>query len=348
MRILVTGGAGFIGSNLAMTLQARYPQASLVVLDDFSNGNFANLAGFRGDVVTADMAVRGSLDALGGREFDAIYHLAANTDTRVSDQPRMMRQNVEAFRNLLDFSRARRVPIVYASSAATYGRREGRMKESDEALPANVYAFSKLVMDNIAREETERHGGTWKLVGVRYFNVYGPHEGHKGVPSSMAYHLSNQMVKGERPRIFEFGEQTRDFVHVDDAVNGTIHAMERSKQSGVYNIGSGKGRSFNELIAALNKALGTSLEPEYIDNPYKAFYQNHTEADLTRSNADLGYAPKLDLEAGVASYMKWLHPDFKPPAQRGRATAVKGSGSTRAKAAHPVRRQSTRASTPRA
>lgn len=307
MRILVTGGAGFIGSNLVHALQARHPEARITVLDDFSSASFLNLTGFTGDVVCADMADPSWTLAVVEQEFDQIYHLAANTDTRVTDQALMMRQNVEAFRLLLGFCAEARTPIVYASSAATYGRREGLMKESDPPEPANVYAFSKAIMDNMASQVVEDTEGEWMVAGVKYFNVYGPRESHKGVPASMIYHLSNQMLEGKRPRIFEFGDQKRDFVHVDDVVDGTIKAMEAAT-AGLYNLGSGQARSFNELVKILNNTLGTNLEPEYFKNPF-AFYQNHTEADLTRSREVLGYKPKHTLESGVASYMRWLHPN---------------------------------------
>ncbi len=308
MHILVTGGAGFIGSNLTLALQRRYPEAQIVVLDDFSNANFENLNGFQGEVVCADMSEPGWMVSLANYSFDMIYHLASNTDTRVSDQSLMMRQNVEAFRLLLEFASESSIPIVYASSAAVYGRKEGMMAESNPSEPANVYAFSKSIMDNMARSSSEERGGEWKIVGVRYFNVYGPGEGHKGVPASMIYHLSQQMCEGKVPRIFEFGEQKRDFVYVEDVVEGTILAMEKSKQSGIYNLGYGEARSFNQLVEVLNQSLGLDYEPEYFKNPF-AFYQNYTQADLSHSKQELGYQPRYSLEEGVSTYMRWLYPE---------------------------------------
>ena len=160
-------------------------------------------------------------------------------------------------------------------------------------------------MDNLARRETAA-SNDWNIVGLRYFNVYGPREAHKGVPASMILHLSRQMKEGKRPRIFKFGEQQRDFVYVKDIVQGTLRAME-AKESGIYNLGSGRPRSFNELIAILNKSLGTNFEPEYFDNPH-AHYQNLTEADLTNVRKALGYEPQFSIEDGVADYMRWLYP----------------------------------------
>ena len=146
----------------------------------------------------------------------------------------------------------------------------------------------------------------WIIVGLRYFNVYGPREAHKGVPASMVYHLSRQMKSGQRPRIFKHGDQKRDFVYVKDIVEGSIRALE-AKQSGIYNLGSGQARSFNELIDVLNRSLGTDFKPDYIENPH-AHYQDYTQADLTSVRSGLGYEPKYSLETGVADYMKWLYP----------------------------------------
>ena len=304
--LLVTGGAGFIGSNLVLALQEKYPEARLTVIDDFRSGDFKNLRGFLGDVVAENLAAFDWREKFGDAHFDGIFHLASITDTTNHDQFVQVRDNVESLRRLLDFARPSRTRVVYASSAATYGAANGVNSEADAAAPANVYAFSKAIMDNLARRAAA-DDPDWKIVGLRYFNVYGPREAHKGVPASMVLHLSRQMKAGQPPRIFKHGEQKRDFVYVKDIVQGTLRAWEAA-ESGIHNLGSGQARSFNELIAVLNNSLGTRYEPEYIDNPH-AHYQNHTEADLTNVRKSLGYEPEFSLEAGVADYMKWLYPD---------------------------------------
>ncbi|MDQ3200342.1 MAG: ADP-glyceromanno-heptose 6-epimerase [Verrucomicrobiota bacterium] len=305
MNFIVTGGAGFIGSNLTLALQEKYPEARLTVIDDFRSGDFKNLLGFRGDFVAADLAGLDWGAQFGEEKFDAIFHLASITDTTVHEQFPQTHDNVESFRRLLRFAQPNRTRIVYASSAATYGSVSGMSREADVAAPSNVYAFSKAIMDNLARRAAA-DDPEWKIVGLRYFNVFGPREAHKGVPASMILHLSRQMKEGKRPRIFKHGEQKRDFVYVKDIVQGTLRALE-AKESGIYNLGSGQARSFNELIAILNQTLGTSSEPEYFDNPH-AHYQNHTEADLTNVRRSLGYEPQFSLEEGVVDYMKWLYP----------------------------------------
>ena len=303
LNLLITGGAGFIGSNLVLELQERFPNSRLTVIDDFRSGDFKNLAGYRGDFVAANLAELNWREQFGEEKFDAIFHLASITDTTNHDQFEQVHDNVESFRRILNFGRPNKTQIIYASSAATYGAAAEASVESNGAVPANVYAFSKAIMDNLAtRVATENRD--WIIIGLRYFNVYGPREAHKGVPASMVYHLSKQMKGGQRPRIFKHGEQRRDFVYVKDVVAGSIRSLD-AKSSGIYNLGFGQARSFNELISVLNDSLKTSLEPDYFDNPH-AHYQNFTQADLTNARNALGYAPQFPLEAGVADYMKWL------------------------------------------
>jgi ADP-L-glycero-D-manno-heptose 6-epimerase len=303
--ILVTGGAGFIGSNLVLTLQERLPDARLTVIDDFRSGDFKNLAGYRGDFVAQNLAELDWRQQFGDEKFDAIFHLASITDTTLHDQFVQVHDNVESFRRLVSFAKPNRTRVVYASSAATYGAASQASAETNGAAPANVYAFSKAIMDNLA-QRAARESKDWILVGLRYFNVYGPREAHKGVPASMVYHLSRQIKSGQRPRIFKHGDQKRDFVYVKDVVEGSIRALQ-AQESGIYNLGSGQARSFNELIDVLNRSLGTDLEPDYIENPH-AHYQNFTQADLAQVRRGLGYEPKFSLETGVADYMRWLYP----------------------------------------
>jgi ADP-L-glycero-D-manno-heptose 6-epimerase len=303
---IITGGAGFIGSNLTLALQEKFPDALLTVIDDFRSGDFKNLAGYRGDLVAENLANLNWQEEFGAEKFDAIFHLASITDTTLHDQFIQVHDNVESFRRLLNFAQPTKTRVIYASSAATYGPATEASVESNGAEPANVYAFSKVIMDNIARRAVAE-SPDWMMVGLRYFNVYGPREAHKGVPASMVYHLSHQMKAGQRPRIFKHGEQRRDFVYVKDVVEGSIRGLD-AKASGIYNLGTGQARSFNELVDVLNKCLGTNFQPDYIDNPH-AHYQNFTQADLTNARRALGYQPKFLLEEGVRDYMQWLYPE---------------------------------------
>jgi ADP-L-glycero-D-manno-heptose 6-epimerase len=306
--LLITGGAGFIGSNLTLALEEKFPEARLTVIDDFRSGDFKNLRGYRGDFVAQNLATLGWREQFGDQKFDAIFHLASITDTTLHDQFVQVHDNVESFRRLLNFARPSNTRIVYASSASTYGPATAASVESNGAASANVYAFSKTIMDNVAMREAKENPA-WIIIGLRYFNVYGPREAHKGVPASMVYHLAQQMKAGQRPRIFKQGDQKRDFVYVKDVVEGSILALE-AKESGIYNLGSGQARSFNELVDVLNKYLGTKFQPDYIENPH-AHYQNFTEADLDKVRGALGYQPQFSLERGVADYVEWLYPTEK-------------------------------------
>jgi ADP-L-glycero-D-manno-heptose 6-epimerase len=303
--LLVTGGAGFIGSNLTLALQEKFPNARLTVIDDFRSGNFKNLAGYRGDFVAQNLATLDWHAQFGTEKFDAIFHLASITDTTLHDQFVQVHDNVESFRRLLNFARPTKTRVIYASSASIYGAVNQASVESNGAAPANVYSFSKVIMDNIAMREASENPD-WIIIGLRYFNVYGPREAHKGVPASMVYHLAQQMKTGKRPRIFKHGEQKRDFVYVKDVVEGSIRALD-ARTSGIYNLGTGQARSFNELVDVLNQCLGTNFRPDYIDNPH-AHYQNFTQADLTNARRALRYEPRFQLEEGVRDYIQWLYP----------------------------------------
>lgn len=299
-KYLVTGGAGFIGSNIAKTLEAQGHEVT--VLDDFSkNGHFKNLIGFKGDVIACDLFERVPHDMY----FDAIFHEAAITDTTVMDQKAMMEQNVEAFKNLLDFAADNEIKkVIYASSAATYGNGPVPNVETQPTHPENVYGFSKVIMDNVARQFADDNNDM-TIIGLRYFNVYGPGEYYKGKMASMVYQLYNQMKAGKRPCVFKHGEQQRDFVYVKDIVKINLCALKNGKETGVYNAATGIPRDYNAIIACLNKELGTQLEPQYIDNPYP-FFQLKTQADMTKSKEKLGYEPDYTLEKGIADYVATL------------------------------------------
>jgi ADP-L-glycero-D-manno-heptose 6-epimerase len=302
--ILITGGAGFIGSNLALKLQKDYPNSKILILDDFSSANFKNLKGFKGIVYSCDVSTDELFFKVEDFRPDVIFHLASITDTTVTDQEYMMRRNVDGFKNILEFAYDNESIVVYASSASVYGnvKEHVPLKEDREKSPENVYAFSKYIMDNLAQEFSDKTG--LKIVGVRYFNVYGQREAHKGKFASMIYQLYLQMKQGNRPRIFKWGEQKRDFVYVKDAVDATILAAKAPKST-VYNVGSGEATSFNDVIKYLNQALGTNLEPEYFDCPYD-FYQEYTQADMTKIKEELGFVPRYSIQRGIKEYVDIL------------------------------------------
>lgn len=327
---IVTGGAGFIGANLVAGLVKREPDAHVVVIDDFRTGSYANiveafaregLAPFTGSITPQGI---GDLDweqAVEALEPRAVFHLGAITDTLEFDERVMLRANTEPWVEIISSCIATETPLVYASSGATYGspqQGEDRVPfpEGAAGFPNNVYGFSKWLMDaevfRLFREREEAGTALPHIVGLRYFNVFGPGEARKGKMASMAYHLTQQMLSGQRPRIFKHGEHARDQVFVDDVVACTLAAAGLGEKveptPGVYNTGSGQTTTFNQIVEAINEALGTSLEPDYIDMPEAmvSTYQHYTCADISATTRALGWAPAHDPYEATRAYAALL------------------------------------------
>lgn len=312
--ILITGGAGFIGSNLAFYFQNHYPKAHIVVLDLFrsnltlSNGNlksfghFKNLIGFEGEVISGDINDKVLLASLAQKyRFDYIFHEAAISDTTALEQDLMIQTNVNAFKDLLDIAVVHGANMIYASSGATYGDAPSPQCVGREA-PQNVYGFSKLMMDHLGRQYAQKYPNI-SIVGLRYFNVYGPREFFKNKTSSMVVQFGHQLLAGKNPKLFEGSDKIlRDFIYIEDIIQANILAMH-PKESGVFNVGTGKARSFQSMVDILQRELGTSFVCEYIPNPYVGRYQFHTEADIQSTQDVLGYAPKFEFEEGIAAYV---------------------------------------------
>lgn len=309
-RILITGGAGFIGSNLALYFQKYHPNAKVVVFDCFRNdetfangnqkslGHFKNLLGFKGEVIAGNINSKEDLKRL-EQGFDYIFHQAAISDTTVTNQEEVLKSNVNAFKDLLDMCVKDNTAMIYASSAGTYGNTPAPNCIGSGELPENVYGFSKLMMDNLTQKYLEEYPHL-HIVGLRYFNVYGENEFFKGKTASMILQLGLQALRDKKVRLFKFGEQKRDFVYIQDVIQANIKAM-KTKKSGIYNVGSGIARSYNDIVNCLKIDLG-DFEVEYIDNPYK-FFQNHTEANIAPTKEFLGYEPRFSLEVGIKNYL---------------------------------------------
>ncbi len=298
MRYLVTGATGFIGSNIAKALEKAGNE--VVVADLDTSRKSANLAGFKGKIIEADLSEPDFWRGL-TETFDAVSHQASCTDTTVTDEVYMMKHNYKSFLYLMDWAQKNSVPVIYASSAAVYGNAPTPQKLGRNENQLNIYGRSKLAMDKLARKIISSRRLP-KLIGLRYFNVYGPGEAHKGKMASMVYKLAQQIKNGKRPRIFFDGEQQRDQIYIDDVVRANILACEaQPKASGIYNVGSGSASSFNEIIRELNNVLCTNLDPDYFGNPY-SFYQNHTLADISETEKSLGYKPEFSLAKGIMDY----------------------------------------------
>jgi len=298
MRVLVTGGAGFIGSNVARLLEKEGSQ--VFILDNFFHANFENIIDLNAEVISADILDEGIFKKL--PKIDAVIHEAAITDTTLADNTKMMMVNFVGFKNVLNFCLLRKIKLVYASSAGVYGLAESVMSESNKTTPHNTYGYSKYLCDCLTKKLIGKKNIP-SLVGLRYFNVYGPGEAHKEKSASMIYQLYLQMKAGKSPRIFKYGDQKRDFIYVKDVARITIEAL-KSKSCNILNVGTGKARSFNEMIAIINKVLKTNLKLEYFDNPYVGNYQNFTQADTTLLKRVLKTEAKFSLDEGIENYIR--------------------------------------------
>ncbi|MCK5282718.1 MAG: NAD-dependent epimerase/dehydratase family protein [Nanoarchaeota archaeon] len=291
MKCLVTGGAGFIGSNLAIYLEKQGHDTTII--DNFSSGHKDNIKSFKGKVIDKDISKPFDIK----EDIDVIFHQAAITDPRYPDDDETLRQNVDGFKLIIELAKKKNAKLIYASSASMYGNGPAPQKESQEKDLLNTYARSKLIIDEMAEKLFDK----MHIVGLRYFNVFGPGEALKGRPASMVYHLIKQMKAGNPPRIFKTGEQKRDHIYVKDCVLSNIKALEA--KSGIYNIGTGIAATFNELINSINEALGTDLQPEYFDMPYDPkTYQNNTQADTTKAENELNFRSQYTLKQGIKEY----------------------------------------------
>lgn len=312
--LIVTGGAGFIGSNLVKELN-RSGRDDILIVDDLSDGrNYKNLRGLKFlDYQHKDDFLQSiEADSFDGTDIDAIFHEGGVSDTMEYDVNYLMKENYEYSKVLLHFAMEHRIPFLYASSAAVYGRGEGNFIEDEGMEDAlTPYAFSKLVFDRyVLKVALEARS---QVVGLRYFNVYGPQEKHKGKRSSVIYQFIRQIEKTGEATLFgeydlyEAGEQRRDFIHVADVVKVNLWFWQEKGASGIYNCGTGKAYSFNEVASLIIRQLGRG-KIVYRDFPeiLKGKYQQFTRADtrkLLKAGYDGGFT---DLSMGIFRYTKNL------------------------------------------
>jgi ADP-L-glycero-D-manno-heptose 6-epimerase len=301
---IVTGGAGFIGSNLVQVLNGRGHTEILVV--DRQAKDFGNLSDLRfADLMQPEQFLKAlSRNALPD-SIEAILHQGACADTTCTDERFMMENNVSFSKAVLHFAIERKIPLVYASSAATYGANHNFRESPENEAPLNLYGQSKLIFDNYVRAILPSVSSP--VAGLRYFNVYGPRETYKGRMASMIYQLYSQLRRDGRARLFEgsggfeAGEQRRDFVSVSDVADVNLFFASGPVRKGIFNVGTGQAQTFNEVVKQLARALGKGAV-EYIPFPegLREKYQSHTQADISALRA-AGYADNFaSLEDGIA------------------------------------------------
>ncbi len=326
MKVVVTGAAGMIGSNLVHGLNAAGVD-DIIAVDDLRDGSkYRNLAGahisdyFDRDAFYQRLA-QGELGKL-----DVVLHQGACSDTMEQDGRLMLESNYRCSKDLLDACQSRGVRLLYASSAAVYGGSAGFREQREFERPLNVYGYSKLLFDDVVRRQLPQL--RTQVAGFRYFNVYGPREQHKGRMASVACHHFQQFSAEGAVRLFgEYGgyaagEQRRDFVHVDDVVAVNLWFLEHPERSGVYNLGTGRAQSFNEVAEATVNAC-RALRGEgalalqelvarelvrYVEFPAALIgkYQCHTQAELGALRAAGCDLPFIDVATGVRRYVSWL------------------------------------------
>jgi ADP-L-glycero-D-manno-heptose 6-epimerase len=318
---IVTGAAGFIGSKLVEGLNRR-GISEIIAVDNLAHADkFRNLAGCEiADYIDQAEFISG-LDKWDGA-VEAVLHQGACSDTMETDGRFMMDNNYAYSRRLLEWCQDEEVPLLYASSASVYGRGPEYREERACERPLNIYGYSKFLFDQLVRSRLPEASA--QIVGLRYFNVYGPNETHKGRMASVALHAFDQLHHEGRVKLFvgsdgyADGEQRRDFIHVDGVVAVNLWFLEQRQVSGIYNCGTGRAQSFNELaLAVVNAVHGTRLGLrevvakgliEYIAFPPALVgkYQSYTQADLAKLR-EVGYsAAFMDVEQGVSGYVKEL------------------------------------------
>ncbi len=325
MKIIVTGAAGFIGANNVRRLNDRgetdiLAVDNLTLADKFRNLVDCEIADYLDKTEFINLVRRGAL-----AKPEVVFHQGACSDTMESDGRYMLENNYRYTLALFEWCQAERVPFIYASSAATYGLTQTFSEDRANEKPLNVYGYSKFLFDQVLRRRMATL--TAPVIGLRYFNVYGPRESHKGRMASVAFHHFNQFRAEGRVKLFEGshgyanGEQRRDFIHVDDVVAVNLFFWDKPT-SGIYNLGTGRAQNFNDVaLTVVNALRATKNEQaltlpqavrmnliEYIPFPeaLRGKYQAFTQADVTRLRAAGYEAPMQTVEQGTASYVGWL------------------------------------------
>ena len=311
--IVVTGSNGFIGSNLIKGLN-EIGYKDIIAVDDHNDARLKeNIAHCEiKDFLDIDEFINlVKSNAFDGTEFRAIFHQGACSNTMEWDAEFLYKNNLLYSKELLKFSQKTRTPMIYASSASVYGAGKVFQESLENEDPINLYAYSKFKFDQLVRKELVKKDT--QIVGLRYFNVYGPQEQHKGAMASVAFHLHNQLKENDEIKLFEGyegyedGEQRRDFIYVEDVVKVNLWFLENQNVSGIFNVGTGKSQTFNEVAHSVidwNKKGKINYIP--FPEKLKDAYQSYTQADISKLR-EVGYEYEfLNVQEGVKKYLDSL------------------------------------------
>ena len=293
MDILVTGGAGFIGSNLASVLIKEH---GVTVLDNFHTGSADNLKDLKDKITIIDDSCGNISNRLSNSDPDVIFHLGIPSSSPMyKENPMLVGSAINDAISVFEFAKNSGAKVVFASSSSLYNGLPTPNREDMDVMVTDYYTEARLGIERIAELYHQLYG--IDLVGLRFFSVYGPNERAKGIYANIVSQFIWEMQAGRIPVIYGDGEQTRDFTFVNDVVRACILAMKKDV-SGVFNVGTGVSHSFNDVVVALNGVLGTDIKPQHIENPVQN-YVAHTLADLTKVKAALGFSSEYSLEEGI-------------------------------------------------
>jgi UDP-glucose 4-epimerase len=299
MNLLVTGGLGFIGSNIAERLAKD--GYNVTIIDNLHTGSEMNIAAIMDKI----KIIRANISEIKNihEKFDCVFHNGIYSSSPMyKENPHLVATVIDEFIALLEYARKNNTKIILASSSSLYNGLNPPHREDMQIKITDFYTEARLAMERLAELYHMLYG--IKVIVLRYFSVYGPHEESKGKYANLISQFLWAIKKDEAPIIYGDGKQTRDFIYVDDVVQANILAMESAIDFGIFNVGTGKATSINHMVALLAKKMGKAIKPTYIPNPIKNYVQ-HTQADTTKAEHILGFKAKISLEEGIDRLLKY-------------------------------------------
>ncbi len=299
MKVLVTGALGFIGSNLTERLLQEGHE--VYALDNLHTGSEENISGIREKIRIFSMG-SGEIGKT-GEKFDVIFHQGIYSSSPMyKKDPHLTAKVIEEWISILEYAKENGTRIVFASSSSVYNGNEVPYREDMEVKIMDFYTEARYAMERLAKLYNDFYSVS--ITGLRYFSVYGPHERSKKNYANLITQFLLDMKEDRQPLIFGDGSQTRDFIFVDDVVEANILAMNSGKDFGIYNVGTGRSVSLNEMLKMLNQKLGKNIEPVYQENKIKNYVQQ-TQADTSKAESELGFRARISLEEGIDRLIKY-------------------------------------------